>query len=507
MRVISVLSCIFFFSICFGQNRNRLDSLLRTEKNQRTDTIAIKHFLKTASGYKKVNADSASEYAWKAFRLSQKLGENNFMAKSRFLTYDIFKMSALLKSSIDTILFLIELPYIKLNKKILQSCHMDAGVTYRKLGNFDKSIKFLQSGIQLAHELKENEKIFNGYNSLANTYSQIGVVKGSVEDLNRAVSMYDKAYEYLDKNDKLKVSNLINNKAVNFYNMGSSQKDTSKLNLAVKYYNEALRIRLELKDPELIMNGYDNLGAVYNAYNNITRDSSYLYLSKFNYEKAIAISKKEFGKVNYSLLANYGSNLANIGSLTKDKKILIQAINYFKEAIENSFAAGDLFQTSSISLNIAVSYSTLGINDSAVKFYGQHIALKDSLLSEENKQVAEELAAKYEADLKDKENENLKQQAQLREEVISKKSNTIQLMIGASVIMLGLVIVVFISRQKVNKSRAMLREKQLETERQKILIENKQKEILDSIKYAKRIQESLMPTEKFIRKVLDKNKN
>ncbi|HRH12659.1 MAG TPA: hypothetical protein PLU73_14155, partial [Bacteroidia bacterium] len=178
--------------------------------------------------------------------------------------------------------------------------------------------------------------------------------------------------------------------------------------------------------------------------------------------------------------------------------------NYFKEAVVKAYDAGDLFQSSSISLNIAISYSTIGSSDSAVKYYAQHIYLKDSLLSEENKQIAEELAAKYQSDLKDKENENLKQQAQLREEVISKKSFTIQLMIGASVIMLGLMIIVFISRQKVKRSRALVQEKQLETERQKIMIENKQKEILDSIKYAKRIQESLMPTEKFISKILNK---
>lgn len=504
MKLLSVLSCILFFSICSGQNRERLDSLLRAEKNQKGDTFAVKHFLKTSSYYKKLNPDSATFYAWKAFRSAQKLENSPLMAKSRFMSYDAIKASSAPKVLIDTVLALIDYPIIRSNKKILQTCYSEAGITYRKLSNFDKSITFLQEAIRLAHEMNEKEKIFNGYNSLANTYSQIGVIKGSAEDLKRAVLIYDKAYEYLDKNDKLKVSTLINNKAVNFYNMGSIQKDTSKLNMAVKYYNESLRLRIELNDPEQIMNAYDNLGAVYNAFNIVTHDSSYLRLSKSNYEKAIAISRKEFGYVNYSLLSNYGSNLANLGSLTKNKKVMTQAIDYFKEAVDKAYDAGDLFQSSSISLNIAVSYSTIGSSDSAVKYYAQHIYLKDSLLSEENKQIAEELAAKYQSDLKDKENENLKQQAQLREEVISKKSFTIQLMIGASVIMLGLMIIVFISRQKVKRSRALVQEKQLETERQKIMIENKQKEILDSINYAKRIQESLMPTEKFISKILNK---
>jgi hypothetical protein len=40
--------------------------------------------------------------------------------------------------------------------------------------------------------------------------------------------------------------------------------------------------------------------------------------------------------------------------------------------------------------------------------------------------------------------------------------------------------------------------------RQKQLVEEKQKEILDSIHYAKRIQRSLLPTEKYIHKSLDR---
>ena len=41
---------------------------------------------------------------------------------------------------------------------------------------------------------------------------------------------------------------------------------------------------------------------------------------------------------------------------------------------------------------------------------------------------------------------------------------------------------------------------------QKILVEEKQKEVLASIEYAKRIQQSLLPTEKYIEKNLERLK-
>jgi hypothetical protein len=42
---------------------------------------------------------------------------------------------------------------------------------------------------------------------------------------------------------------------------------------------------------------------------------------------------------------------------------------------------------------------------------------------------------------------------------------------------------------------------------QKHLVEEKQKEIIDSIRYAKRIQQSLMPTSKYMAKKFDDLKN
>jgi hypothetical protein len=48
------------------------------------------------------------------------------------------------------------------------------------------------------------------------------------------------------------------------------------------------------------------------------------------------------------------------------------------------------------------------------------------------------------------------------------------------------------------KQKNIIEEQKLLVESQKYIVEEKQKEILDSIRYAKRIQESLLPTETYI---------
>jgi hypothetical protein len=65
---------------------------------------------------------------------------------------------------------------------------------------------------------------------------------------------------------------------------------------------------------------------------------------------------------------------------------------------------------------------------------------------------------------------------------------------------------IFRSLRVTRKQKRIIEVKNEETEQQKKLIEEKQKEILDSIHYAKRIQQSLQPTERYIEKILTKLK-
>ena len=83
------------------------------------------------------------------------------------------------------------------------------------------------------------------------------------------------------------------------------------------------------------------------------------------------------------------------------------------------------------------------------------------------------------------------------------------LLFGILSILLILVFV-FRSYRIKNKSNILLEQKNTEIAMQKEIVEEKQKEIIDSIHYAKRIQQSLLPTEKYIEKTLirlNKNKN
>jgi nucleosome binding factor SPN SPT16 subunit len=72
----------------------------------------------------------------------------------------------------------------------------------------------------------------------------------------------------------------------------------------------------------------------------------------------------------------------------------------------------------------------------------------------------------------------------------------------------GLCLVVIFALFMVNRFRVTAKQKKLIeaqkkfVEHQKQLVDEKQKEVLDSIRYAKRIQQSLLPSDKYIERIL-----
>ena len=86
-----------------------------------------------------------------------------------------------------------------------------------------------------------------------------------------------------------------------------------------------------------------------------------------------------------------------------------------------------------------------------------------------------------------------------------KKKQNLVLLLVSCVLILVFVFALFIFRSLkiTRKQKTVIELKKKETEEQKRIIEEKNKDIIDSIHYAKRIQQALLPTEKYIAKKLN----
>jgi hypothetical protein len=138
----------------------------------------------------------------------------------------------------------------------------------------------------------------------------------------------------------------------------------------------------------------------------------------------------------------------------------------------------------------------MGRYDDALAHYKRMRFLKDTLYNSEKHDELAGREANYLFEKKEAE-AKLQHEKELLAAEAKKKRQTILVWSALA----GLSLVVFFSfllykRYKLVKSQKIL------IQQQKELVEEKQKEIVDSITYAKRIQQSLLPNEKVVQKNL-----
>src|SRR5665213_1103473 len=133
----------------------------------------------------------------------------------------------------------------------------------------------------------------------------------------------------------------------------------------------------------------------------------------------------------------------------------------------------------------------------ALHHFKSYTNLRDTLFSQESKKELVQKEMNYEFDKKESKQkaEQDKKDALANEQLKQKEEQRNYFIAGFALVLIlaGFIFRSYRQKQKANEIISA----------QKLLVEEKQKEILDPIHYAKRIQQSMMPTEKFIAKNLN----
>ncbi|HWY11000.1 MAG TPA: hypothetical protein VN026_06735, partial [Bacteroidia bacterium] len=173
-----------------------------------------------------------------------------------------------------------------------------------------------------------------------------------------------------------------------------------------------------------------------------------------------------------------------------------------KMALENEdyVVIGDMFY------EYARAYKNIGNYERSSAYALRFAEYHDSLVKFENSKIMAELSEKY---------ESVKNEAKINElNLIQKEKETqinrqLYLIVGGIVVLIFVGIVAF-SLYRSNKIRKrinnQLSEKNKLIEHQKEIVDSKNKAILDSIYYAERIQQSLLPSKKYLERNLEKLK-
>lgn len=355
----------------------------------------------------------------------------------------------------------------------LGRCYANMGNVYYFKGGIDSTIFYYNKGIA-CFESSGAER------ELAMLSLNLGSVLGDEGFVDEAIEMYNKSLEVFNK-----LGN-IDFQAATYLNIGVTYLSQNKIQIAEQNLKEALQLAIRTDNPARIATVYVNMADIAER--------------QKKYDLAISHSKKAlemFSKIGeqYSIAR---VNL-RLGKLYLSKKRYDLASSYIKQSIAFAESAEALeLKKKSYMFMIEASLLNNG-NRQGLTYFEKYIEASDSLGSRKNHEVVQELLTKYE--LLEKTDSIKAQQAELqRQEALNAKNQeiskykTVQLTMS----LIGLVVVAILGLFSfVNYRRKQLANRRLTVKNE--IIAQKNKEILDSINYAKRIQEAILPPHRLVK--------
>ncbi len=282
--------------------------------------------------------------------------------------------------------------------------------------------------------------------------------------------------------------------------MSASYNELKKYDDAAKCLNEVLDIQTKNNDIVGLASTYNNLGLTFYNFNNTKK-------AIFYYNKSL--------KMLDSIGDSYGiiPVLGNIGEMYYQTKEYSKSIYYYSKADSMAILIKKPEARKVALYSLSKCYQESGDYKRA---YESHVMFKeiyDSLWRGDIAQRTAEAETKYQTDRKEKENELLQTKNKVSEATIQQQKLTTYFIIAGLVFVLVISIILFRNyrlKKKANEELSikneMISAQKKIVEEQKEFIEEKQKEVMDSIRYARRIQRSLLATEKYIEKSINRLK-
>lgn len=361
--------------------------------------------------------------------------------------------------------------YRALNKKNSEAFTLNlVGNLYVEAGYYYDAINTHKKAGLIYDSLKN-------YSGLNNTNTNIGNSFYYISDLGKALEYYNKALVYAFK---CTPSPRMDDKISNVYNnIGTVYGSSNKFNLAKLYFKKALHIAEKHSDSASIAYAFNNLAQVYGATGK--QDSSEYY-----YNLALTV-KLRHGDI-YDKIDGLNA-VAHVSNSKKDTKRAIQLLN---EALKLIDTTALFLPLSTTYFNLYESYKLNGDIKNEYKYYKLFNNAKDSL---SNRQKSDEIRKQEVqsdfntiriADSLETVNQFGIRDLKIQQE--KRQSYFLVLILLLTVIALGLIYSRFSTTKK---------QKQI-IEQQKAIVDVKNKEITDSINYAKRLQNAILPPEKTV---------
>ena len=461
-----------------GQNQSNIDSLLSLWNDSLLDdTIRLKSIKKIAwDEYLFSNPDSAFYYAEKQYAYAESIGNKKWMANALNTMGSSFYLKTDLPKALDYFHKTLLLYENINNQKGISKTLNNIASIYRSQGNNVKAIDFYTKS------LKIKEKIGNK-KGIAITLANIGIINQDLLNLDLALEYFKKSLKIREElNDQRGIAQSVGN-------LGNIYFDKKMYGKSLNNYQRSLKISKEIGDKSGIAKSLSNIGKIYEEKNNPSKalknyKSSLELCKEIGNKKGIATNLLSIGKIYYSK-----NDYKNSYKLCNESLKIAQE---YGEIIQIKNAANLLWEINKKTKNFRIS----------LQMYELYNKMKDSILSIENQREVLKQQFKHEYEKQATRdsiiaNEAYKLKNALFEaEKAKHKQHQMVKYFLVFILISSILFGVFIyNKFKTTKAQNIL------IEQQKNQVEQKNQEITSSINYAKKIQEALMTSNKYIKKI------
>jgi tetratricopeptide (TPR) repeat protein len=355
------------------------------------------------------------------------------------------------------------------------------GNIYQTQGDHTKAIDFMTRSMEICEKAGNLIGVASGFVNIGNMHL-------TQKDDSAAYDSYNKALRILEKtDDKFRLG-------ITYMNIGNILHNWNDLDGAIHTYEKSLAMQTEVDDRHGMAGSLSNIGLVLQDKGDL--DGAMRYM-----EQAVPLYEGVGSK------KGLGQTLSSMGVIYRMKGNLPKALELGERALELVKDAGSVNRLKNISYDLFLTYEAMGRYKQALETYKLHIEMRDSLMSTENQRGLIKQQTKYEFERQEALNkvEQEKKDAIAAEQLKQRSQQRNALLVGV-LLTLGLAGVSYRSYAIKKRDNALIWAKNREVEAQNALIhqqktevERRNAEILESIAYARKLQEAVLPPPKVVK--------
>ncbi len=404
----------------------------------------------------------AREYADQAAALARK---NNYQNGLGFALYNLGNVNYYLDEYEDGLARMDSSKMIfekENNSKGLGYSYNTTGEIYTIMGNYRDALKALFESLKYFTSIEDNV-------GMARVNNNIGLIHYYQKNYDESLKYFRQALKTADETRTGDASLYI----------GRVYVDMNNFTEAKKYLYKAQEIGMKNEDNYIVSDYYYLMGRIDAFYGETDLALSELL-------KSLDMKNEIEDSQGIALVCVQAGNLFIL------KKEPMMALKYFMLAKNIATDIGVREELKDACRGLSNTYSYMGKYDSAYFYLDQHNKIYQELINEEASKKLAELEATLTAQ---------KREAQIESErKIEAFTRNVMIWSGIAIILvlLGVAYLMYTRYKMKKKANDELSMKNEEITKQKEIIETKNRDIMDSIRYAKRIQEAILPANEII---------